>query len=327
MGAHFGLFNNDGTPKLAATAIHNLTSILADNSANAGSFAASTLDYSTQGLAADGHSLLTQKGDGSYQIIVWNEPDLWNQDANTAINVAESPVTINLGQVFGKVQVFDPLQGADAIMTLDSVSSINVGLKGHPLVVQVSQAGAAVAAPPATHTDTAAGTTTDTTTTVAPTTTAAHEDAASNTPPVAGPAQSAVIDATAGSDTHNAASAVVATTGSDAPALPAAGASDASPIPVDVAAASPVTQPPQSTESLPENFNFDHLPQSSQPANPNPLENISAPTQAAAQDMEHHGHMHAFAQHHGDWIDHWQSAVHDHGSHQMTHGHGHFWSA
>lgn len=29
--ANFGLFNSDGTPKLAATAIHNLTTILADD--------------------------------------------------------------------------------------------------------------------------------------------------------------------------------------------------------------------------------------------------------------------------------------------------------
>src|SRR4051794_6222789 len=79
MDDHFGLFNNDGSPKPAATALHNLTSILADpgGSARSGNGAA----YTIPDLPSNGHSLELAKANGVSDIVVWAEPIIWNQSS------------------------------------------------------------------------------------------------------------------------------------------------------------------------------------------------------------------------------------------------------
>ncbi|MDC9837001.1 calcium-binding protein [Rhizobium binxianense] len=138
---HFGLFHLDYSAKPAATAIHNLTEILADDGAQKASFSAGTLNYSIDGLPSSARSLLTEKSDGSYQIIIWNEPDIWNQSTDTAIQAATTGVKVNLGTSFGSVKVFDPLTGSTAIKSLSNVSSLTVGLVDHPVIIEVAGSG------------------------------------------------------------------------------------------------------------------------------------------------------------------------------------------
>ncbi|PDT03625.1 calcium-binding protein [Rhizobium chutanense] len=144
---HFGLFHLDYSAKPAATAIHNLTEILADNGAQKASFSAGTLNYSIDGLPSSARSLLTEKSDGSYQIIIWNEPDIWNQSIDTAIQAATTGVKVNLGSSFGSVKVFDPLTGSTVIKSLSNVSSLTVEVVDHPVIIEVAGGGGT---PPAT---------------------------------------------------------------------------------------------------------------------------------------------------------------------------------
>nr|WP_246805571.1 calcium-binding protein [Rhizobium leguminosarum] len=146
---HFGLFHLDYSAKPAATAIHNLTVILEDDGATKASFSAGTLNYSIDGLPSSARSLLTEKSDGSYQIIVWNEPDIWNQTSDTAIQAATTAVKVNLGASFGSVKVFDPVTGTTAIKSLSNVSSLTLDVVDHPLIIEVAGSGAST--PPATN--------------------------------------------------------------------------------------------------------------------------------------------------------------------------------
>src|ERR1700730_5212614 len=68
----FGLFTNTNppAPKLAATYIHNLTSILADTSS---SFTPTPITYTLSGAPSTVHSLLMQKSNGTYELAVWGE--------------------------------------------------------------------------------------------------------------------------------------------------------------------------------------------------------------------------------------------------------------
>jgi len=145
---HFGLFHLDYSAKPAATAIHNLTTILEDDSATQASFSAGTLNYSIDGLPSSARSLLTEKSDGSYQIIIWNEPDIWNQSSDTAIQAATTSVKVNLGASFGSVQVFDPLAGTTAIKSLSNVSSLTLDVLDHPVIIDIERGSAST--PPAT---------------------------------------------------------------------------------------------------------------------------------------------------------------------------------
>ncbi|NNU47735.1 calcium-binding protein [Rhizobium sp. WYCCWR 11279] len=146
---HFGLFRLDYSAKPAATAIHNLTTILEDNGATKANFSAGTLDYSIDGLPSSARSLLTEKSDGSYQIIIWNEPDIWNQTTDTAIQAATTAVKVNLGASFGSVKVFDPVTGTTAIKSLSNVSSLTLDVLDHPVIIDIERGSTST--PPSTN--------------------------------------------------------------------------------------------------------------------------------------------------------------------------------
>jgi hypothetical protein len=147
---HFGLFNPDGSPKLAATALHDLTTILADTGAGAASFTPGSLGYSVAGLGYDGFSSLLEKSDGRFDIQLWQEPMLWNVAARTEYAIPPSSVTLTFAGTMYQVQVFDPLLGAAAVATYSDVDSITLSLGADALIVEVTPTGAATATAPAT---------------------------------------------------------------------------------------------------------------------------------------------------------------------------------
>ncbi|WP_184399908.1 calcium-binding protein, partial [Rhizobium sp. BK650] len=137
---HFGLFRLDYSAKPAATAIHNLTEILADDGATQATFNPGALNYSISGLPATARSYLTEKSDGSYQIIIWNEPDIWNQTSDTAIQASATNVNVSLGGAFGTVQVYDPLTGDQPVKSFSNISSLNVDVIDHPIIINIAGA-------------------------------------------------------------------------------------------------------------------------------------------------------------------------------------------
>ncbi len=148
----FGLFDPSNTPKAAATAIHNLVGILADTAAMASTFTPATLGYSVTGLPSTGNSLALEKADGTYDVAVWNEPKIWDEATGTETTAATQNVTVQLGGTYATVEVFDPLSSAAAVSVLHNVSSVQLGLTDHPLLVQVEPGSPATppATPPAT---------------------------------------------------------------------------------------------------------------------------------------------------------------------------------
>jgi serralysin len=145
----FSLFNQDGTPFPIATAIHNLTSVLADKSANAQTFTSGSLNYSIGNLPTSGISMLLQKADGTFDLVIWNEAQDWNNLANTEISVPTTGVTVSLGATYSSVAVYDPTQSSSPIQRLSNVSSVTLGLTDHPLIVEVGPAPAPAPTPSA----------------------------------------------------------------------------------------------------------------------------------------------------------------------------------
>lgn len=133
----FGLFDPNGAPKAAATAIHNLTAILADAGPGTSTYSPAALAYSVTGLPSTGNSIAMQKSDGTYEIAVWNEPKIWDQGAGTELTAAVQNVTVQLGGTYASVKIFDPLSSTAAVSTLHNVSSVQLGLTDHPMIVQV----------------------------------------------------------------------------------------------------------------------------------------------------------------------------------------------
>lgn len=120
---NWGLFNADGTPKLAATAVHNLTTILADPGSTS-SFIPGSLSYSVPDLPANGNQLLLEKSNGTFDLVLWAEADIWNPATQSEIVAPSETSTVEFGHAEALVQVFDPLQGTAPIATYSNVSSI-----------------------------------------------------------------------------------------------------------------------------------------------------------------------------------------------------------
>lgn len=130
-GDGWGLFSReDNLPTPAATAIHNMNEILKDIGSNARTFTPRTrVNYSVSGLPATGNSFALQKSDTETNIVVWAEPD--------AFPGPETLVTVNFGQKQAMVQIYDPLQGTQPIQSLRNVSSAQVSITDHPIIIRL----------------------------------------------------------------------------------------------------------------------------------------------------------------------------------------------
>ncbi|MCK1396138.1 hypothetical protein [Bradyrhizobium sp. 1] len=133
----FGLFHADGTPKISATAIHNLTEILQDKGQSASS-ASGSLTYALSGTPTTSHDMVFAKSNGSVDLVLWAEPVLWNQNTHSEVQATSSPVTVTFGQTEALVKVYDPMLGTSPIATYANVSSIQVSISDHPLVIEVT---------------------------------------------------------------------------------------------------------------------------------------------------------------------------------------------
>jgi hypothetical protein len=133
----FGLFSYTGVPTPAAVGLHNLTTILADAGSSAQTFIPNSLNYTITNLPNVGNSLLLEKSNGTFDIVVWNEAVDWNYQTKSDIIVAPTTVTINLGGGYQTVQIYDPLAASSPISTLSNIGSIQLSVTDHPLVIQI----------------------------------------------------------------------------------------------------------------------------------------------------------------------------------------------
>ncbi|WP_374471608.1 calcium-binding protein [Phenylobacterium sp.] len=144
--SHYGLYRYDWTAKPAAHAVHNLTSILTTASGGATNTAAPA--YTVTGLPATGSSLLFQEDNGSYDIVVWAEPDLWDQAAHRAITAPTAAINVSLGATYASVAVYDPLVSDKPLQTFSNTNTVKLSLTDHPLIIEVSGAAQAPAPTP-----------------------------------------------------------------------------------------------------------------------------------------------------------------------------------
>ncbi|MCG2631525.1 RHS repeat protein [Bradyrhizobium sp. WYCCWR 13023] len=134
--SHFGLFYDDGTPKLAATAVHNLTTILNDDGKGSGQ-PTSPLNYTLSNMPDSGNSMVLGKSNGAYDLVVWAEPRVWDQTTNSEISNPSQTVAVQLGAVHQSIKVYDPTGGTDPIATYSNVSSFTIPVSDHPIIIEI----------------------------------------------------------------------------------------------------------------------------------------------------------------------------------------------
>ena len=136
--SHFGIFDYQWHVKPAAQALSNIKNLLADTTTN---FKVRVPAYSVDGVrnaGAAGSHFSISKSDGSTFIVVWNEPQIWDQAKNADVAPPDDFVTVNFGGDYN-YRVFDPLIGLDDVAHGQG-SNVRVNVVGSPLLIQVSPA-------------------------------------------------------------------------------------------------------------------------------------------------------------------------------------------
>jgi hypothetical protein len=121
----FGFFTRDYKPRKAVIYLHSLTSILADKGSPA---KLGQLNYTIPNQPATLHDLLLQKSDGTLMLILWNERVKGSDE-----------VTVELGETFANVKVFNPTIGKEPVQVAKDAKAIKLTLSNHPLVLELNR--------------------------------------------------------------------------------------------------------------------------------------------------------------------------------------------
>lgn len=119
----FGFFQPDYRPRLAATYLHQLTTLLADPGRQT---AAGQLSYSIPEHPSTLHDLLLQHSRGTFQLVLWNER-LKGTDR----------ITLQFETPQSSISVFDPTRGLTPVSEAKNVSTLELTLGHHPLILMI----------------------------------------------------------------------------------------------------------------------------------------------------------------------------------------------
>jgi hypothetical protein len=149
----YGLFRNDGTPKIAAQALRILFQMQSDPSSVATSFFPGSLNYTItsnitqyQTFVNTGlNQLLLQNGSGVFFLWLWNEQPLNDSATNATIAVSNVTVTLNFVEHFmARVSLYDPfnptLVGGEPqpYAVYKSVSNVPISLPAYPILILIN---------------------------------------------------------------------------------------------------------------------------------------------------------------------------------------------
>jgi hypothetical protein len=105
-----------------------------DTAPNAKTFATGGLTYTISGLPSPGKSLLFQKSNGKYEVIVWNNVENWNNGAGTPITIGATNVTVTFPTT-STINTYDPTFSSSPQATVTGTSAV-IALKDYPMIVE-----------------------------------------------------------------------------------------------------------------------------------------------------------------------------------------------
>jgi hypothetical protein len=139
---HFGLFTSSHEPKLAATAIRNLTSVLGDSGGirshtPEGPASNGAIDVDAESSDSENavYSVALTKGNRSQLLAIWREPAFWDRDKGRALEAGSIQVKIGFGRTCRSIRLYDVLVSAEPI-SVSSGRSVAVALGDHVQLVE-----------------------------------------------------------------------------------------------------------------------------------------------------------------------------------------------
>lgn len=107
----------------AADYMHNLTTILADDSRIGRPGKAA---YEIENCPDTVHDLLLQKNDGTFCLVVWGERYSGGSDE----------ITVSFGKKYRLFSVYDPSEGTEAVMTVSNSDSVRLTMTNKPYIIE-----------------------------------------------------------------------------------------------------------------------------------------------------------------------------------------------
>jgi hypothetical protein len=141
----WGLFRADGTPRAAAYGLGSMIKILGEGRWNNATknwdvpnFSPGRLDYSLAGAPTSVHSLMLQKSDGRFYLILWNEVINWDAVTAKPVFPANVSVTLKINQPIRQVSIFLPLTHGTKTTTTATSNTISLSIPDHPLIAEIT---------------------------------------------------------------------------------------------------------------------------------------------------------------------------------------------
>jgi hypothetical protein len=131
---HFGLFNFDGSPKPAASAIRALFTKLADNRPRARDFAPRRVEARIA-VTAPVSCLTLQDSTGRNFLALWNETPIWDKTTFAPQEVQPISVSVALAGP-APMQAFDIIR-ASPVKDLGRAANAVVEVGAHPIILQI----------------------------------------------------------------------------------------------------------------------------------------------------------------------------------------------
>jgi hypothetical protein len=143
----FGLVRYDGTNRPSFTTLKNIISLIKDTNA---SYTPGTLNYTLGGDVSNLQSILVQKSDGRFFLILYRRVSVWNPSNRTNVTVNPTNVTISFGESVTSVTSYSPVSGATASSVALSNGVATIPLGGEIKVIAIFKDGAVTPTDPST---------------------------------------------------------------------------------------------------------------------------------------------------------------------------------
>lgn len=133
--SHFGLLRYDGTPKPAFMSLKHLILVLDDRSPENPSWEPTNLDVGIEG-PSDVRSLLLQKRDGTYELVLWRDLSLYDTATARDISVPSANVSVTLPSAYSSA-IYRPSVTATPYGISGAKTSLRVQVPADPIIVEL----------------------------------------------------------------------------------------------------------------------------------------------------------------------------------------------
>jgi hypothetical protein len=133
---HYGVFDINNRPKVAAQMLRRLMQLLRDDAPNAHTFPLRSKGVTIQGLPPTARTLVIEKASGETLIAMWDETPVWDAVREVDLEGAEADVVLTTTGGHGSASVIALVDGS--IGAASTASSVYMTLDKSPLLVRLS---------------------------------------------------------------------------------------------------------------------------------------------------------------------------------------------